>query len=263
MLPFLDLKIIKLPMYGLCIAFGIFIAGFISYKLIKRQKKDFDYFIMITVIAICFGFVFAKLMFILVSYPLSHFFKILWDTISNLNNPSTRIGFVFYGGLIGGILGYITGCKIAKVPLKEYVNIFGVAIPIAHGFGRIGCFCAGCCYGIPYDGLCAVHYHNPITLVPTGIGIFPVQLLEATLLFILGFCLYFHEKNNKKHTILLYISCYSIIRFLTEFFRFDKERGFILGLSVSQFISLIFFVLTILSYIFLKIDSKKKKNPIV
>ena len=149
MLPFLDLKIIKLPMYGLCIAFGIFIAGFISYKLIKRQKKDFDYFIMITVIAIFFGFIFAKLLFILVTYPLSQFFKIVWNIITNLNNPTTRIGFVFYGGLIGGILGYIVGCKIAKVSLKEYVNIFGVAIPIAHGFGRIGCFCAGCCYGIP------------------------------------------------------------------------------------------------------------------
>ena len=260
MLPFLDLKIIKLPMYGLCIAFGIFIAGFISYKLIKRQKKDFDYFIMITVIAICFGFVFAKLMFILVSYPLSHFFKILWDTISNLNNPSTRIGFVFYGGLIGGILGYITGCKIAKVPLKEYVNIFGVAIPIAHGFGRIGCFCAGCCYGIPYDGLCAVHYHNPITLVPQDIGIFPVQLLEAGLLFILGTVLYFYEKKEKKYTLLLYISSYSVIRFITEFFRFDKERGFISVLSVSQFISIILFGLSLLCFIYLKYIKPRKNH---
>lgn len=245
-------------MYGLCIAFGIFIAGFISYKLIKRQKKDFDYFIMITVIAIFFGFIFAKLLFILVTYPLSQFFKIVWNIITNLNNPTTRIGFVFYGGLIGGILGYIVGCKIAKVSLKEYVNIFGVAIPIAHGFGRIGCFCAGCCYGIPYDGFCAVHYHTPITLVPTEIGIFPVQLLEASLLFILGICLYFYEKKGKRFTILLYISSYSIIRFITEFFRYDKERGFILNLSVSQFISILFFLSSLLFYFILKHKSKEK-----
>ena len=64
-----------------------------------------------------------------------------------------RGGFVFYGGLLGGLFGIYLGGKILKIPVWEYAQNTIPVIPLAHGFGRLGCLMAGCCYGVPYDGV--------------------------------------------------------------------------------------------------------------
>lgn len=257
MFPFLDFKIFKLPMYGLSIVTGIFVAGFICYKLCKLYKKDIYDFILISAVILGFGFAFAKILYILVTYPIKDFFKVI---LFMLKNPEERSsGFVFYGGLIGGVLGYYVGIKIIKAKFLDYTDYFAIAIPIVHGFGRIGCFCAGCCYGIPYEGIFSVHYTNPLSSVPTGIGIFPVQLLETFLLFILAAILIILFLKNIKHLFLIYGFFYSIIRFILEYFRFDFERGQIGILSVSQFISICIFLICFSLYIYFFIKERKTK----
>ena len=77
-------------------------------------------------------------------------------SLSNSNSNLLGSGFVFYGGLFGGILGYYLGVKIAKCNFSDFVSFFVFIVPLVHGFGRIGCFCAGCCYGIPYEGFFSV-----------------------------------------------------------------------------------------------------------
>lgn len=255
MFPFLDLKILKIPMYGLCIAFGVILAGLIGYFLSKYRKKNFLDFIIISAVILGFGFIFAKLFFIIVTYPIKDFFMILGALIKGKNNEVKTGGFVFYGGVIGGILGYFIGVKIAQCKITDFIDIFAVLIPFIHGFGRIGCFCAGCCYGIPYEGPFSVVYKTPLSSVPTGVGIFPVQLLEALLLFILFIVLLILFLKNKKFLFFIYLIVYGLIRFFLEFLRFDFERGFILGLSVSQFISIILIFSSIVTLLFL---SKKR-----
>ena len=155
-------------------------------------------------------------------------------------------GFVFYGGLIGGALGYFVGIKIARCSFRDFLNIFSFAIPYIHAWGRIGCFCAGCCYGINYEGPLAVHYTNPVSDVVCGPGIFPVQLLEAVLLFAFALViliLLLRGKVNNDFLFLWYALYYSVVRFCLEFLRGDEARGSLrLGtifLSVSQVISVI------------------------
>jgi len=133
-------------------------------------------------------------------------------------------GFVFYGGLIFGILYFLTFKKITKQSLQKF-NILIPALLIGHGLGRIGCFMAGCCFGSK------THWHS-------GIERYPVQLLESISLFTLAFFAIKLIKQGKE-AISFYLISYSIIRFLLEFIRGDLIRGEYIGLSTSQIISII------------------------
>lgn len=246
MFPFVDLKFIKIPMYGINLVVGGLLAGTIAYFLCKKLKKEFLDFIIISTLMLAFGFVFAKILYLLVAYPLKEIPGIILSLLSNTKNPEFGAGFVFYGGIIGAVGGYFLGSKIAGCKINEFSSIYTFVLPFVHSFGRIGCFCAGCCYGIRYDGPFAVHYDSPISSVEPGVGIFPVQLLEALLLFIFSITVLILLMKNKKISIFYYALFYSVIRFGLEFLRGDIERGKIFMFTTSQWISIFIFVAAVL-----------------
>ena len=255
--PFINLGFIKLPLYGLMIVTGILSAGAICKRLCAIQNINFYDFIIISATAGALGFAGAKLFFLFDYYGAANFFKALGQM---LLHPKTSGlisgGFVFYGGLIGGLAGYLIGIKIARVGMTTFLNTFAFTIPYVHAFGRIGCFCAGCCYGIEYHGF------------PAVAGRFPVQLMEAFLLFAFAFVMLFlimrkeHMQTKGLPLFLWYILYYSIVRFCLEFLRADERGQFLFGknfvLSVSQLVSLIFFIADAILIIMLLI--KKAKN---
>jgi prolipoprotein diacylglyceryltransferase len=83
-------------------------------------------------------------------------FVFSWDTIVEL----LRYGFVFYGGVIGAILGFFLYAKQYKLQFFPLLENAVPSIPLIHSIGRIGCFLAGCCYGKPMDPPWGV-YFNP------------------------------------------------------------------------------------------------------
>ena len=56
-------------------------------------------------------------------------------------------GFVVFGGIIGGILTGFLYCRIKGLIFFKYADVILPSVALAQGFGRIGCFLAGCCYG--------------------------------------------------------------------------------------------------------------------
>ncbi len=143
-------------------------------------------------------------------------------------------GFVFYGGLIFGGLALVSYAKYFKLKLSQFEFVIPV-LCIGHAVGRLGCFLAGCCFGDHCELPWSIHQH--------GVDRHPVQLYEATALFILFFWLYKRFKKNEG-IIKQYIISYALIRFVTEFFRGDEIRGVYLGLfSTSQLISIVILVL--------------------
>ena len=140
---------------------------------------------------------------------------------------------------------------------KPYITHLIYLIPWIHGFGRIGCFLAGCCYGIPYDGPFAVQFLEG-SLAPSNTTLFPVQFVEAICLLILAIVLAVLDlKKSYPHTIAVYFIVYGILRFLLEYVRYDAVRGHLLALSTSQWISLGFVVGTI-CYLIRTAHVKKK-----
>lgn len=231
---------VSVPSYGLMIVIGVVLANIVAFLMIhtsQRSNKQLNYNDLFILEAYCIlgGFVGAKLLYVLVSFQ-----EIEWNDILTLPgfNLFMQAGFVFYGGLIGGILAVIFAGKIHNIDTKLYLNEFILLLPMIHGFGRIGCFMAGCCYGMPYEGIGATIFPENSFAI-SGIKLFPVQLVEAIGLFcILGFMLMLKIKFHMKHMVELYCLLYAVLRFILEFFRYDAMRGKLWLLSTSQWISL-------------------------
>ena len=167
-------------------------------------------------------------------------------------------GFVVYGGVIAGILAANIYCKIKKLHFLSYLDVAVPSIALAQGFGRIGCFLAGCCYGHESDLPIAVTFKNS-SYAPNGIPLFPSQLVSSAFDFAHFFVLCALARKNKTPGRIgaFYLIFYSIGRFIIEFFRGDLERGNVGTLSTSQFISIFVMIAGIMMLVLFQ---KKGRN---
>ncbi|MBE5756340.1 MAG: prolipoprotein diacylglyceryl transferase [Clostridiales bacterium] len=246
----------EIPFYGVCFFVGILISAIIAFVLLHKRKWDkFDFLCCIAYLLIG-AILGAKLLFIAVSI----------DTIIEYNLSFIEImkgGFVFYGGLLGGALGVFVYGKQFKLSSIKYMDLCATVLPLGHAMGRVGCFLSGCCYGIEYDGFLSHVYHSSSNvLTPLGVGLFPVQLLEASLLLLLFVSLiimWFKNVKTGKITVTYLIS-YAIMRFSLEYLRGDSERGILLGLSTSQWISVLIVIAICIYYLIKYLKNKKANN---
>lgn len=249
----LEIGAVIIPWYGLFIVLGIAAGMILGFFLIRINHMKFDDFIQIVCFVGLGAMIGAKLLYLAVSWKSIDFSRI---TDLEYLNALMGGGFVFYGGLIGL---YLCG-KILYIPVMDYARVAVPVIPLAHAFGRIGCAFVGCCYGVPYDGPGAVVYTESIA-APTGVPLFPVQAVEAAgnLVIVAVLCLYgkICRRNGKRaESLQLYLAMYAVFRFVLEFVRYDdSERGLLMGLSTSQWISIV-----ICSSLFLHVKRYKKPD---
>lgn len=237
MCPFLHIFGIQIPMYGLLMAAAFLLCSFIAWYRTRKRGLQGENLIIIAALVLLFAMIGGMLLYDLVTYSPEQIAELIregdWD-------PLLGGGIVFYGALIGSILGAWIGSKIAKDDIRNYLDIVVPVIPLGHAIGRVGCLCAGCCYGQPTDSPIGVIYTDPISDVPTGIPLLPVQLFEsAANLVIFGILMAVSHKTKSRYlTTFLYLILYGVTRFILEFFRYDSIRGSAGGLSTSQWISL-------------------------
>lgn len=221
----------------LTLGFGILIGGSFVYSLTNIEKIIFYTDIVIDKITT------NRLSFSLIKYILSDCFG----------------GMVFYGGFIGATIALIIHIKFSKIcSIKPMTDIFAICVPLFHTFGRIGCFLGGCCYGVESEfGFIA---QNELLPEMSGIRRFPVSLVESAFNFLIFlFLLYLFKKGKTSGKLLfIYMMIYPIVRFFLEFFRGDEIRGVFFGLSTSQWISIIIFVVGTAGYN--KLNSHVEQN---
>lgn len=229
-----------IPSYGLMIVLGVITANIIALHILRHFKLDWNDFIILEAYSFLGGFIGAKVLYLIVSYRSIEWKRILEPTYFN---QLMRGGFVFYGGLIGGLLFVIIAGKVHKIEYIKHLTCFICLIPYIHSFGRIGCFLAGCCYGIPYTGVGAVVFPSN-SLAPSDISLFPVQLVEAFCLMVIALVVYWGLiKRRWSFTVEIYLILYAIIRFILEYYRYDDARGHIAGLFTSQWISILLVII--------------------
>jgi len=244
---FINLFGFKIPSYGLMIVLGGLLANLIGALMLKKDGKSFDDFILLEAYCILGGGIGAKLLYLIVSYK-----EIEWSRFFEKEYFAGIMqgGFVFYGGLIGGIAAALLAGKMHKLDLGYYFTHCIFLIPFIHGFGRVGCFMAGCCYGIPYDGPLAVVFPEGSFAIH-GIKLFPVQLVEAVCLILISLIVFILTvKVKSRFTVEAYLILYSILRFFLEHYRYDEARGGFLGISTSQWISIPLFIGAVISIIY-------------
>lgn len=239
---------IILPSYMVFAFIGGFSALLYIYFCLERYHIEFTVFLKLFALCVVGGVVGSKLLFALTQIPwlMQNF------TLQNLVLLIPQSGYVYYGGLFGVLFTLFLCTKKNKERRKNIFQMIAPAIPLFHGFGRIGCFFAGCCYGKVLE--------VPISVA--GILVFeriPTQLIEAAYEFILFVVLIILRKKRPELDILKsYLIGYAVFRFVNEFFRDDFVRGIFWGISTAQWVSIIIILFYSIKYI-----NKKCKSAIV
>ena len=221
--------------YGVMIAIGILSAFWMAEKLAKKYDLNTDKIDNLVFIIVIFGYVCAKLV-----YCLTVFDQFIKDPMSVLGSG----GWVVYGGIIGGVIAGWVYCRKINADFVHYFNVLAPCIPLAQGFGRIGCFFAGCCYGVETHSWFGVSFPAGSLGPGAGISVVPTQLIMAAGDFLIFAFLYFRLTKRGKidDNAAWYLMLYSAGRFMIEFIRGDVVRGFIGPLSTSQFIAVFVFL---------------------
>ena len=205
--------------------------------LIKSKKYNQLYIIDIfkaTLFILPFILVFGKLMFVIINLMKGNVCSIQ-DVVFG--------GFVFYGGLIGGFTGLAVYAKIKKECFINFSDVFLSILPLGQSIGRIGCYLNGCCYGIKYQGIIAVKYY----VDGMQCSLFPVWFVESMICLILFIIMQKMIHTNARGVYTsIYLISYSVARFILEFFRGDLIRGIWRGVSTSQIISIVFFIVGVI-----------------
>lgn len=255
-----------LPAYGVMIFLAI-ICSAICFLILYKQ----------------FGFSKSKALWLLVYLAVfgllgAHVFSLLfrvgeidfssWQTFGK-TAWQLFASLMYYGGFLGGLIGLFIYEKKEGISFYKAADMAVIVLPLAHAIGRVGCYLAGCCYGAHTDkwyGVDFIYGHSHGTVVPT-------QLFEVIfnsllfIVFILIFVLFYRKHfvkrsdgmpNDNKFMGLfttIYLLAYPVYRFIVEFFR-DDNRGNILGLSTSQFISIFLFAYGV--YLLIKLIKRTK-----
>ncbi len=229
--------------YGVLVALAFLSGLWMAGRLGKEAGLNVDAVTNLGIYCALAAIIGAKIMMILVDLPdylsgRQHIFSL--DTL--------QAGGVFYGGLIAALGVAWWHLRTTGLPPLRTADVFAPGIALGHGIGRLGCFSAGCCWGIECHRPWAVTFTDPATTtgVPLNVPLHPTQLYEAFAEFLIFGILYWRIRRPHAagEIIGLYLLLYSTVRFLVEFFR-THEQGNLFGgpLDTSQWISIGLFAL--------------------
>ncbi len=229
-----------LIMIGAIAAYGYFF--FFGRRELNIKHEDLQNLVIMLVLAAFLG---GKLLFYLED-P-GYYFGDWSRMMDNFRN-----GFVFYGSLVFAVPVAIWFFRKYSWPLWPLLDRLAIAILIVHIFGRLGCFFAGCCYGLPFDGHWAVTFTDTASQAPLHTALHPTQLYAVILLvsILLILLMLDRHKRFQGQLFLIYLILYAIGRGVIEIFRGDLRRGFVFDdwLSHSQAISLVVIAVVLIVY---------------
>lgn len=228
---------ISLYSYGFFILLGI-VAAFLS---VWFRRREFS--LNADIVSDLFIWAFIG---IFVGGKVFYYFE---DLGRYLADPSQMLrglgsGFVFYGSFIAGVPILIWRFRKLKLPIMPMLDVIAIAGALVHCFGKIGCFMSGCCHGKECSaGMGVVYTHPESSADPLNTPLYPTQLYDAVLVFCIValMLIWYKRKTFHGQLMLFYAIIYGIGRTITEMFRGDEARGYIIEgvLTHSQFIAVI------------------------
>lgn len=239
--------------YGTMMAIGILSGLFLLYYRAKKKGYNADNIFDMSIVTVLAGIIGGKLFYIFTNIK-----NIIADPYIIIKDAGN--GFVVYGAIILGALGVFAYCKRKKWNIFAILDLCIPSVALGQGFGRIGCFLAGCCYGKETTLPIGITFKNS-PFAPAGEKLYPTELMSSGFDFLLAIVLLLyakkHENDESNGKVFgLYLIAYSVGRFFIEFIRGDIERGFIGMLSTSQLISIFVFIAGLIVFNFDKIKGR-------
>ena len=248
----LDLGFMKIYWYSITMFLGVLSGVLVAYHEVKRKKIDVKKFENMAFYAILFGFVGARIYYVL--FNLDYYLSNPIEIIEVWNG-----GLAIHGGIIGAVIAMYIYCKKNKMSFLLMLDICAPALIIGQIIGRWGNFFNSEAHG----GVTTKEYLASL-LIPefiingmliNGSYYHPTFLYESFFNFIGFIILLFLRYNKKIHVGVItgfYLMWYSVVRFFVEGLRTDSLM--ISSLRMAQVISIFLFILGFI----LIITSKKR-----
>ena len=223
--------------YGFMMALGVGLGFWLLYVQSKKHDLPASRLLDMAFYTIIISLIGAKLILFIGNF--SYYIRYPGELFT-----LARSGGVFQGGLVFGFLFALWYFRKHRIPTWKAADIIGPALALGHGFGRIGCFAAGCCYGracaLPWGVSFHSEYAHNLTGIPIQTAIHPTQLYESALNFLNFFILFLFLKRKKfdGQVFSFYIINYSVIRYFVEFYRGDHPARAFLIQNSSPYLSL-------------------------
>lgn len=246
--------------YGIILAIACFVGVYTAYLLFKKfcDVKNPDCIWDIAPFVVISGIFGARLYYCLLNF--SYYFS----------NPlevfyMRQGGLSIHGAILAGILALYFGSRKCKVSFLKLLDSFAVGTILAQSFGRWGNFFNSEAFGFPTEGFLQL-YVPPASRPPEFMGFeyfHPTFLYESVLDFVIFLVLiYVMKKFSAKIpglTLCLYLMLYSVVRLFVEQLRIDSALN-ISGIPIAQIVSVVVFVVGLVSAIILIKFSKKLSN---
>lgn len=232
--------------FGLAVLMAFVIAQIISQRELWRRGHNPDPISDLIFAAVVGGLVGAKL-----------YYAVLMGDITEV---FSRAGFVFWGGLLGGIVAVLFVAHRKRLDLMRIADVGGIAVAAAYSIGRTGCWAVGDDYGRPWTGPLAVafpngappstvenmsrlfHVHFPVgTPAMQVVSVYPTQLFEVVLGFLMFVILWRLRDHAHAEGWLFGMYCVlaGVERFVIEFFRAKDDR-FVGPFTTAQVVAVLF-----------------------
>ncbi len=237
--------------YGVLVAAGLLTCFAVGLILFRKEGLSLEEGLRSGLFILLGGLVGARIVYVAVN----------WDRFSIGMEPLWKIvdgGMVFWGGVVGCILALVAYSGIRSGYCWRLGDLWSPAAAVGITVGRIGCLLAGCLYGRPYTGPLAITFHNPASLAPLDIALYPTQVyyLITDLIILLIVFLLRKKKKFEGQILCWYLILESNASLFVEKFRGDY-RGYVFGIQMSpgQFLATLVLVCAVIT---LLIKGRKK-----
>ncbi len=219
--------------YGVMMALAFLVAGWVVSKEFRRLEYDPNFASSLVMWAALGGLLGARILFIL--QHMREFLSSPWSFVF------TGAGFVWYGGLMGGV-GAVTWYIFRQgLPWPVIMDCIAPAIALGHGIGRIGCQLAGDGdWGPPTTLPWGMTYPRAIVGWDPDLGpVHPTPIYETLTYTAIFALLWSIRKKEHQPGSLFWGYCLlaGVARFFLEFVRVNPPL--LWGLSQGQLISIV------------------------
>ena len=245
---------VKVHWYGIIITLGIILAFSYCAWRAKQANIIFDDLLDMTIFAVIFGIVGARLYYVLTSLDeYKSFYKMIaiWEG-----------GLAIYGALIAGGLTVFLVCKYKKISFMKVADAAAPGVMIAQALGRWGNFFNGEAYGEELvEG--SPLYFIRMGLIPNIESTKTMHYFHPTFLYeslwnILGFIiinLIYKKKKFDGQIFYMYAAWYGFGRMLIEGLRTDSL--YVGAFRISQVVGFVCFVVGTLMIVLNLIKSRR------